>query len=347
MTLYSSIFTSRSRVRFAHDSDVHSLGEQYFVEQYLAGVHAGQETLVTAHELGVIQFNHHVLTGAARSGDLTKLMWLYTEQHCELDRDEDISIFAAMSGSIAVLEWLKQQGVTLTGYASNLAAQYGHMHVLQYLHAEGCEKGRSVCYAAADNGDLEMLKWARKHDYPWDQHGPNNVVFVCGAAAGSYNIELMAWLIQQPGVQLSAGLMAAAAGVGDITMCEFLLANQCPWSEHTCLHAANRGEVDMLRWLREHGCPCNTVEVADVAASLYRVAVLEYLQQEAVVFTAEQLTQMLNVAGIHGSLATAQWLRQQGAQWPAVLRSDLYHNWKWKGKTLAWARAEGCISPLG
>eukprot|EP00953_Heterococcus_sp_UTEX-ZZ885_P028687 15292-Heterococcus_DN1.PRE.5 len=102
-------------------------------------------------------------------------------------------MYAAMGGSIAVLDWLKQQGVTLTGLASDAAAEYGHMHVLQYLHAEGCEKGPNVCYLAAENGDLGMLKWAFEHDYsrcgnPVDE-----------SAAASSNTEMMAWLIQQPG----------------------------------------------------------------------------------------------------------------------------------------------------
>jgi hypothetical protein len=101
----------------------------------------------------------------------------------------------------------------------------------------------------------------------------------------------------------------------------------------------------MLRWLREHGCPWYTVQVADTAACKNKVAVLEYLQQEGAVFIAEQLIDLLNTAAVRGSLAAAKWLRQQGADWPAVL-----HNFsgcvQWSGEVLAWARAEGCTSPL-
>jgi hypothetical protein len=333
MTLCSSLFASPSRVRLqvAHDSGFHSSREQHLLDQFLAGVHADQETLVTAHELGLIQYSHHVLTGAARSGDLSKVMWLYTEQHCKRGRDLDLSMHAAMGGSIAVLDWLKQQGVTLTGYASDSAAEYGHMHVLQYLHAEGCEKGPNVCYLDAENGDLGMLKWAFEHDY---SRGGNPVD---ESAAASSNTEMMAWLIQQPGVQLTAGTMAVAAWSGNLAMCELLHENECPWDEDSCITAAKCDSADMLRWLREHGCPCNIVQAADAAACMNRVAVLEY--------AAEQLIDLLNTAGVNGSLAAAQWLRQQGVEWPAVLRDNNGHK-HWNGKTLAWARAEGCISPL-
>jgi hypothetical protein len=59
--------------------------------------------------------------------------------------------------------------------------------------------------------------------------------------------------------------------------------------------------------------------------------------------TGESLTAMLNAAGSHGHLAAAQWLRQQGAAWPAVLRVN--RDYWWSGAVLAWARAEGCTSP--
>jgi hypothetical protein len=42
-------------------------------------------------------------------------------------------------------------------------------------------------------------------------------------------------------------------------------------------------------------------------------------------------------------MAAAQWLRQQGAEWPAVLGK--FHI-KWSGTLLQWARREGCTSEL-
>jgi hypothetical protein len=54
---------------------------------------------------------------------------------------------------------------------------------------------------------------------------------------------------------------------------------------------------------------------------------------------------MLNAAGAYSRLEAAQWLRQQGAEWPTVLQ---YHDHPvvitWHGRTLDWARSEGCTS---
>jgi hypothetical protein len=57
---------------------------------------------------------------------------------------------------------------------------------------------------------------------------------------------------------------------------------------------------------------------------------------------------MLSVAGARGSLTVAKWLGQQVAEWPDVLQAKApgYGVKQWSGDTLAWARAEGCTSPL-
>jgi hypothetical protein len=69
------------------------------------------------------------------------------------------------------------------------------------------------------------------------------------------------------------------------------------------------------------------------------VDLLNYMQQEGLEFTATRLTGMLRMAGACSHLSAAQWLRQHGAEWPAVLQDiGLF----WTGDVLAWARAEGC-----
>jgi hypothetical protein len=59
---------------------------------------------------------------------------------------------------------------------------------------------------------------------------------------------------------------------------------------------------------------------------------LFYLQKQGIEFTAGVLKDMLDHAGLHYKLAAAQWLRQQGAEWPAVLRGV---NKAWCGQVLA------------
>jgi hypothetical protein len=266
---------------------------------------------------------------------LNKVIWLYTEQHCKLGDHQRVLEEAAMGGSIAVLAWLKQLGLDINGYACGPAASCGHLHVLQYLHAEGCDipsDSYNVCYYAAVQGNLEMLKWLHGIGCTLDYDSSDSGEI----AASCPTVELMAWVIEHSAVQLTTQLMSEAAEGGNSTMCELLHAHQCPWNERCCDAASKaglveHGNLDLLQWFREHGCAWDTDRLAEIAARYNSVALLEYLQQESVVFTTKRLRKSLNIAGANDSLTTAKWLRQQGAKWPNVLTRD--YGKRWSGET--------------
>jgi hypothetical protein len=127
----------------------------------------------------------------------------------------------------------------------------------------------------------------------------------------------------------------------------------CDWDAAACNNAAERGYLDILRWLRENGCPWDVRAVCRLAASAGHVDVLNFVIEQGEVLSAALLTDALNLAAEYNQLQTAQWLRERGAAWPAVLGyvqfdeeagRDLRH--RWSGAVIAWARAEGCTSPL-
>jgi hypothetical protein len=74
--------------------------------------------------------------------------------------------------------------------------------------------------------------------------------------------------------------------------------------------------------------------------------ILDYVVEQGEVLDAALLTRALNCAGAHSKLEAAQWLRQHGAQWPAVLRYEHQQlGLLWSDDMIFWARAEGCTAP--
>ena len=49
----------------------------------------------------------------------------------------------------------------------------------------------------------------------------------------------------------------AAAERGDLEMLRWLRSEGCPWNEETCTAAASEGHLDVLKYLHENGCPWN------------------------------------------------------------------------------------------
>jgi hypothetical protein len=246
---------------------------------------------------------------------------------------------AGMHATVATLVAARELGMHFTVYTMRGAADGNELSVLQFLHARGCPRDCTVTAAAAKKGHFEMLRWLRESGFAWD---PREIM---REVASSGNIEMAAWVKQQPRqqrrVKCDTRAMNAAAEAGHTAMCAYLHAERCRWDESACIYATEQGHVETLRWLHEHGCPC-TRTTCIAAAESGSVDVMMYLQQQDLMNTPAVLTDMLNAAGGYNKLAAAQWLRQLGAEWPAVFR---YSFMSWSGETLAWARAQGCTSP--
>jgi hypothetical protein len=297
-TLFSSAFASSSRLRLAHAAGVHHPSEAW---QYAAGRFADIETLATARELG-ITFDTAAMKGAAAVGALAKVQWLHTQGNCQLG--DYISAFAAQSGSVPLLDWLKQQGVAFTAQACYHAALNNQRAALQYLHAQGCPWNADVAIAAAGRGDAAMLRWLHTHGAPWNAHA------VCCAAASSGCVKLVAWIMQQQQEQqeqqqqsgaavvvVDVATMCTAAAHGHTDVCALLLQQRCPWDSCVAVAAARAGHASTLRWLCEHGCPCAGAELCEAAAKGGCVEVLEFLQQRGLLAETTDMSELLNIAG--------------------------------------------------
>ena len=57
---------------------------------------------------------------------------------------------------------------------------------------------------------------------------------------------------------------ACAVRQGHFEMLKWLRENGCPWNEHTCMEMAG-GHLEILQWARENGCPWDTLTCADAA----------------------------------------------------------------------------------
>eukprot|EP00953_Heterococcus_sp_UTEX-ZZ885_P031480 16515-Heterococcus_DN1.PRE.2 len=80
-----------------------------------------------------------IVCGAAESGCITRLSWLYTE--CNDHMPERICSYAARGGSIQMMERVVERGAVF---------------------------GEATCDNAAKKGDLAMLKWLRQRHCPCD-----------------------------------------------------------------------------------------------------------------------------------------------------------------------------------
>ena len=53
--------------------------------------------------------------------------------------------------------------------------------------------------------------------------------------------------------RLTKDICSCAAGKGDLEILKYAREEGCPWSERTCSNAAFNGHLDCLKWARENG----------------------------------------------------------------------------------------------
>jgi hypothetical protein len=94
---------------------------------------------------------------------------------------------AAEYGHVDILKFAEEQGQNYNIYDVCLAAvEKGHVNVLQYIYATK-KFGDTLGYVAkkaAENGQLECLKFMHKHGAAWDR-------FTCKEAAAGGHLECL------------------------------------------------------------------------------------------------------------------------------------------------------------
>eukprot|EP00953_Heterococcus_sp_UTEX-ZZ885_P030851 16258-Heterococcus_DN1.PRE.1 len=162
-------------------------------------------------------------------------------------------------------------------------------------------------------------------------------------AAASGNLALLELLHIEQGVPLPANVGHGAAARAQMNVLQWLLEVGFALGEDTANAASADGQADVLLWLLQHMCPVNVMRLCGTAAYYGNINILDLLQEQDLLPAPQLLSDVLQVAGLHGQLAAAQWVRQRGAEWPPMLQDD---GRTWQGEVLAWARAEGCTSPI-
>jgi hypothetical protein len=260
--------------------------------QLIAGLLADVQTLTTLCELGM-PLSDIVVKAVAVSGRLDVLQHMLSDQQCS--KPYNLSHYAARSGNIDMLDWLRLQN--------------------------WCEFDVSTCSAAAQAGKLAALQHLIDTGCDWSKH------YTAGRAASGGSMEVIEWLRQQQGVSINANVIAMAARTGQTAMCQHLRSTGCNWNVHACSKAAEGGHLDTLRWSRENECPWDARQVCINAARYGYTNILNYVLEQDDLLDAHLLRATLNAAGSCNQLHTAQWLRQHGADWPTVLQDDSRSAW--------------------
>ncbi|PRP86844.1 hypothetical protein PROFUN_05061 [Planoprotostelium fungivorum] len=229
------------------------------------------------------QLDSQVMTGAAQTSDPSLLLWL---RSLGCPWDETACAAAAKHGQIEVLQWLHENGCPWSAETSHNAIKAGHLRILEYARERGCPwEENKVATIAAQNGHLDILqwisinggelheqiynraayyghfhviKWARENDCPWQESACSN------AAAGGH-LDILQWL-RDKGCPWDSLVTVNAACAGRIDILRYAKENRCRWDGLAACLAAQADQIDTLEWLRENDAPWDVVRIKSMAS---------------------------------------------------------------------------------
>ena len=217
-----------------------------------------------------------VYATAARYRRSKTLEWLHANA-CPCD--ERACEEAARKGNVDVLEWVVERGAPCGPSAFEAAADGGSLEALRWLKRMGYRCDESCSRKAAERGRVEVMRWIIDEKAPWD----GETLFEA-ARNGHEDVLRMAKDAGCPaGASLSLGVFEAVA-FADLRALRLLFKYDClqaherdvcrlaakhdmeeilwwahseefEWDSWTCAHAAENGNLDLLKWLRERDCP--------------------------------------------------------------------------------------------
>ena len=257
---------------------------------------------------------------AAGNDQLAALRWL---RHAGAGEwGHTICVAAARGGSVRCLRYcVEEWGFRATlgdggdnGDVWESAARAGSLEVLDYLHglipadlnaanlaavATAAANLTAVATAAAEAGHSPVLRWCHARGLLLAALGPD-----LPAAAAQQGHVAVLQLLHEVGCPFHATAAWRAAQGGHVSVLEFIAGGAwpggiTPWDESTCSEAAGAGELECLRFAREHGCPWNSYTCGKAV--------------EAMPYPEEEVDDGQGGGG--GALACLRWVRAHGCPW--------------------------------
>ena len=222
---------------------------------------------------------------AAGAGHLAVCQWA-RDHGCPWDTHAREAGAAARGGHLHVLEWLGTQGCAWDSQVTWQAAKAGQLAAMQMAHSFGCPVNGMAAAAAARAGDVDALQWMRATAVVSDGEMDH---FVVNGASSRGHVHVLEWALAQGFDVAHECYTETAASRCSLDAIEWLVAHACPLGEDVVQHAIEAADfssghetrttsiLEMLQWLVDHGSELQEAACAS-AAEAANLQVLQWLR---------------------------------------------------------------------
>jgi hypothetical protein len=117
-------------------------------------------------------------------------------------------------------------------------------------------------------------------NYRWDEdYSEGTQEWFCSRVTLMNKLEYLVWAREVKNCDWNSVTIYAAARQGNLAMVKYCVENGCPMDEDACTVAASAGHLDVLKYLHENDCPWNS-RTCFWAHSYNRIDRLNYLIEQ-------------------------------------------------------------------
>ena len=127
----------------------------------------------------------------------------------------------------------------------------------------------------SEMSSISTLEFVWEHKSLWPSRWSERSF--CWQVAETNKLELLKGIREEKKCKWCEGAISAAAEKGNMEMLRYCVANQCPFNDYACALAAKNGDLEMLKYLREEVKAPWNYDTAVYAAQNGHLHILEYL----------------------------------------------------------------------
>ena len=229
------------------------------------------------------------------------------------DYCKNIYYGAAQSGNLSLFESLKSQGYPFNRKACQIAAENGHLDLIEWILSEiqiwtrhsstetvynewisaiigpaAAKNGHlhilksmpsdinweKTIESALEYGQIHILKWLREKEYLNDDDDDESWVLYAGS-----NLNSLLWLNQEFPNEKDSNLdlaMSFAVKSGNLEAAKYLLERNASFESFVVAVAVENGHFEMLQWLHENQCEWDET-ITSLAAKSGNLKILQWL----------------------------------------------------------------------
>ena len=157
----------------------------------------------------------------------------------------------ARTNKLELLKWIREEKqCEWDDKTINAAAEQGNLEMVKYFVANECPIDADACACAAENGHLECLKYLREEaKAPWDR-------MTASWAAINGHLHILEYLVERKYDQYDVFACWEAAKHGHLDCLKYLHETaKAPWDDWAVQGAHMNNQTECLQYLLDNNCP--------------------------------------------------------------------------------------------